>query len=430
MSVKCVNTLKCANCNVVICEVLAFIRNKLDVMDNESLIRICLSAFSEEDIDGAKKLLFSSVKTKLKLVSRRKQRKEKDLEDMLSVLKTAEPDQLPVFVAYNLEKLPPHIHICFDHVDVTKLLKDLVLLREEINQIKANYVTKEDLESMQKRESYINSNINVRRGGYLLDSGPMGLPRVPESSPPVPAPAHTPVPCDSENELLCAHSATVPPSRPVAAALETCAGANNSLPDVNSSLKYRSLCHSNGAADDFVALDPVNSTLLGRNVKNVPEIPSKHLTMAEVVSRGEWKGMEHDGQWTVVQNKKIKNRFAGKTGKAHTVPTENFKAAESFVPLFVSNVDKRTSETDICDYIKSKTQVTVKLEKINMKAERTYNAFKVYVSKNKLDTFLDDSIWPEGIRFRRFMFFKKNKDSYETQLPATNKIPTNNGSNE
>ncbi|CAB3243281.1 unnamed protein product [Arctia plantaginis] len=423
MSVKCVNTLKCANCNVVICEVLAFIRNKLDVMDNESLIRICLSAFSEEDIDGAKKLLFSSVKTKLKLVSRRKQRKEKDLEDMLSVLKTAEPDQLPVFVAYNLEKLPP---VCFNHVDVTKLLKDLVLLREEINQIKANYVTKEDLESMQKRESYINSNINVRRGGYLLDSGPMGLPRVPESSPPVPAPAHTPVPYDSENELLCAHSATVPPSRPVAAALETCAGANNSLPDVNSSLKYRLLCHSNGAADDFVALDPVNSTLLGRNVKNVPEIPSKHLTMAEVVSRGEWKGMEHDGQWTVVQNKKIKNRFAGKTGKAHTVPRKTLKQRNRLSRFLFQMLTNAHLKPIFVITLKAR----LKLEKINMKAERTYNAFKVYVSKNKLDTFLDDSIWPEGIRFRRFMFFKKNKDSYETQLPATNKIPKNNGSNE
>lgn len=185
MSENCVNTLKCVNCNLVICEVLAFIQNKLDVMDNESLIRICVSAFSDEDIVAAKKLLFSSLKTKHKFVSRRKQKKEKDLEDMLTVLKTAEPDQLPVFVAYNLEKLPP---VCFDHIDVTKLLKDLVSLQEEIKQIKVNYVTKEDLENKQKKDrmsvnsplSYINSNINIRRGGYLLDSGPFGLSHVSE----------------------------------------------------------------------------------------------------------------------------------------------------------------------------------------------------------------------------------------------------------
>lgn len=50
-----VNTLKCTKCNVVISEVLAFIRNRHDVMDNESLLRICVSAFSEEEIDEAKK---------------------------------------------------------------------------------------------------------------------------------------------------------------------------------------------------------------------------------------------------------------------------------------------------------------------------------------------------------------------------------------
>ncbi|CAG9569637.1 unnamed protein product [Danaus chrysippus] len=49
------NLIKRANCNVVISEVLAFIRNKHDVMDNESLVRICQSAFSEEEIDEAKK---------------------------------------------------------------------------------------------------------------------------------------------------------------------------------------------------------------------------------------------------------------------------------------------------------------------------------------------------------------------------------------
>lgn len=417
------NTLKCVNCNIVICEVLAFIGNKLDVMDNESLIRICVSAFSEEDIDSAKKLLFSSVKTKLKLVSRRKQKKEKDLEDMLTVLKTAEPDQLPVFVAYNLEKLPP---VCFDHVDVTKLLKDLVLLREEINQIRVNYVTKEDLVRKQKRDrtsinspvSYINSNINMRRGGYLLDSGPFGLSHVSESSPP------PPLPCEINTEPLPSARRSSPRA---AATVETSAGTDNSLPDINSSLQYRSLCHSNVDAEGSVVLAPVNSTLLGKNATNVTDTSSKQLTMAEVASKGKWNEIEHDSQWTVVQNKKFKNRFTGRTGKAQSTPTGNFKAAESFIPLFVSNVDKHTTEADICDYIKTKTQVTVKLEKLNMKTERTYNAFKVYVSKNKLDTFLDDSLWPEGIRFRRFVFFK-NKDFYKTQLQSTNNIPKNNGS--
>lgn len=49
--------LKCSSCNIVINEVLAFICNKIDVMDEESISRICVSAFSDEDIQSAKNLL-------------------------------------------------------------------------------------------------------------------------------------------------------------------------------------------------------------------------------------------------------------------------------------------------------------------------------------------------------------------------------------
>ncbi|KAL4721227.1 hypothetical protein ACJJTC_000402 [Scirpophaga incertulas] len=87
--------LKCVNCNVVISEILAFIRSRHDVMDSESLIRLCESAFSEEDIEEAKVLLFNSTKTDKKLISRRKEKKKKDLEDIISVFKTTDPDQLP-----------------------------------------------------------------------------------------------------------------------------------------------------------------------------------------------------------------------------------------------------------------------------------------------------------------------------------------------
>ncbi|VVC86293.1 unnamed protein product [Leptidea sinapis] len=85
-----------------------------DVVDNESLIKICASAFAQEDIGEAKKLLFISTKTN----------------------QTIDPEQIPMFVAYDLHKLPP---VCFDHVDVTKFLKDLLVLQSGVNAIKSDY---------------------------------------------------------------------------------------------------------------------------------------------------------------------------------------------------------------------------------------------------------------------------------------------------
>lgn len=42
---------------------------------------------------------------------------------------------------------------------------------------------------------------------------------------------------------------------------------------------------------------------------------------------------------------------------------------------------------------------------INMKKVKKYNAYKLYVSRSKLNLFLDDNFWPNGITFRRFVRF-------------------------
>ncbi|VVC98393.1 unnamed protein product [Leptidea sinapis] len=108
-------------------------------------------------------------KTNQKQVSRPKNKKQKDLEDMITVFKTIDPEQLPMFVAYDLHKLPP---VCFDHVDVTKLLKDLLILLSDVNAIKSDYVTKEQLKDMklnERKSKSIKSNnkIITKRGGYI-----------------------------------------------------------------------------------------------------------------------------------------------------------------------------------------------------------------------------------------------------------------------
>ncbi|KAG7295421.1 hypothetical protein JYU34_022492, partial [Plutella xylostella] len=154
----------------------------------------------------AKKLLYVSTKTTKKLVSRRKNKKQKDVEDMITVFKTIPSEQIPLFVAYDLCKLPP---VCFDHVDVTKLLKDILILRQEIANIKCNYATNEQLENVRakintdKSSHLTNSNVNKKRGGYLLDSGPFGLPHISqqlsdddEPQPPPPLRPEVTHPCD------------------------------------------------------------------------------------------------------------------------------------------------------------------------------------------------------------------------------------------
>lgn len=121
-------------------------------------------------------------------------------------------------------------------------------------------------------------------------------------------------------------------------------------------------------------------------------------------------------EWIQVQRRRFRNRFIGKTGKAVSDTGSHFKAADIRIPLFISNVNKEVSAQNICDYIESKAQVTVSVEKINMKHDRPYNAFKIFVPKHRIEIFLNDNFWPDGVTFREYVHFHRRPS------PAQNKM--------
>ncbi|XP_063622400.1 uncharacterized protein LOC134794518 [Cydia splendana] len=372
--------------------------NKIDVIVNTNLISICESAFSVDEIKQAKTLLFESIKTSQKKIKRRNDgQKRRDLEDILAVLKVLDPDDIPVFVARDLHKLPA---VTFDHTDVTKVLKELVLLRIDMDSMKEKYATIEQLHDLKKEfqsgaleqtpDSLRNRNVNIKRGGYMLDSGPPALSVLDVS----------------ENSLEA--------SGKRCSASEDCA-----------------LAHSQAPADVSVPCAAVNSTVLETHTDtkkspidksdDVRDVRSKQPTMAEIASTGAWKSNESTEGWKIASSKKTR-RFASRKGAAVDNTNNKFRAADTRVPLFISNVNKEAAEEDICEYIKMKTGECVTLHQIKMKKERSYNAFKCYVSKSKLSTFLDDQLWPDGIIFRRFIrrTNEENKDGRQINTHTHN----------
>ncbi|CAB3254178.1 unnamed protein product [Arctia plantaginis] len=112
--------------------------------------------------------------------------------------------------------------------------------------------------------------------------------------------------------------------------------------------------------------------------------------------------------WVTVTNKKArpKYRYAGQMGRS-TEAESKFKAAETKIPIFITNVHTDTLESDIVEYIFRKTNETVVLQKLNIKrGKEHHNAFKFFIAKHKLPVFLDAQIWPPGVIFRRFAHYK------------------------
>jgi hypothetical protein len=400
--------LKCANCNIVICEVLAFIQNKLDVMDEQSIVQICESAFSTEDIELAKSLLFESL-GKRPITRKRLGKTLRDLEDIICMFKETDPEQIPMFVAKKLEKLPP---VTFDHIDVTVLLKKIVLLEKSIQDVSQHYVTKtefnERFDEYHKSVSVVNQEnfVNMKRGSRLklfeFDSGPMALQTLDDNESSVTerdaiVTTHPPLSPELPSLIL---EQLPPPAQPQATAS---AGANEKA----SATSATSTCRNRSRDNTSELRSPVAYNMTSDQCKQTNDENEIGLSFSEVMRReGDWKAPIKDDKWTLVQRRRFRNQFIGQKGSAMVdCQSKNiqFRAAEIKVPLFISNVHKAVSEEEIVKYVYERTQERVSLVKIKMKQDKGYNAYKVFVTKHKLDTFLDEKLWPSGVSFRRFV---------------------------
>lgn len=413
-------------------------------MDEVSLVQLCLSAFSAEDIQNAKNLLFESVPTQLRKVTRKKDGKsERNLYDVISLFKQTDPELVPIFVARELWKLPA---VTLDHIDVSRTLKELQLLQIEIKNIKEAYVTKEELLEVKneltnlKQMSLVNNfdmNVNCKRGGgggiidsFCLDSGPMGLQNVVQDN-------IQPSTSTSTTHLPHITITRTPKSRgPSVHSSANKKTAVLSHKKCNKPVIFEKTCQpiersANAATEiavDEVCVAAASVSEPEQQHGNNPQIDmwSKPKTLEGVVNiDGEWKRESPSQEWRMVQRKRLRNRLTGTRGSAQ--PDVNFKAAEITVPLFINNVDKATNELDIINYIRQKTSVSVQLKKINMKKQKRYDAYKIFVPHNKLSLFLDDCLWPEGIQFRKFIYFNRNNyDKNNENRISNNDMNMNN----
>lgn len=389
--------IKCTQCNIVINELLCFIQNKIDVMDEESIISLSASSFTISEISVAKELLFKSLSPVPRDVSKRRKKVQKDLENIICAFKNTEPDQTPIFVARELRKLPA---ITFDHVDVSTLLKDIVTLRHEVKHIKEAYATVEQLNciksevdcmkyaSLIDNEQFGNININKRRGGYLLengcDSGPIGILDLPST--------HQPNSTRLEQENM--------EGKNDQRSLSLVQQQNTSRVPVSTERLDRFTLET---------VEQISADATHTEVNEVDEtLNEKNKSFAEIVQyENKSKDKINKGKWTLVENKKKQqNRTESVRGKAIVNHDDRFKQADLKISLFVSNVHKDTPEKDIMEYIQSKTKEKVILQKIRTKTEKGYNSYKVTVPKNKSSLFISEELWPDGVTCRHFMPYR------------------------
>lgn len=400
------NTLKCSACNIVINELLSYVQNKISVMDEDTLLRLCSTTFTSEEIKCSKSLLLDALPKGYKITQRKGEGKElRDLSDIVQVLKTTDPDVVPVFVAKQLEKLPA---ITFDHLDCSRLLREIVKLQDDVNVLKSTSATVEQLNELkgQLTKTAIPSrlsvcNVNTQRGGWCLDSGPIGIPNLHNST------------FNDAEKVSYNNESIIPEYRAIL--LEN----NNPATISKGKVSQNKTAHKNNGSPT----QPQSTLLQPTVTSRVTVVSPQPAPLRENISADKTGSntMMHrpidnnEGEWQLVRrsNRKRNHLRKGEMGIAVCDSAGKFKAAERKIPIFITNVHNETNEADIISYISTKTQEVVSLEKVNIKRQSQHKAYKFFVNHNKVELFMDKNLWPQGIIFRKFVNFKY-KNTYRT----------------
>ena len=125
--------------NIVVNEVLCFVRNKVKQLPVDALVPPCADLYNVDVIVAAKPLLYNSVPTKSRQVFRKGANKSKiSMSGIVKIFLEMEVTNVPIFVARNLSELPP---LKMDSPDSFKVIQEIESTKSQIL-----YVTNSQLE--------------------------------------------------------------------------------------------------------------------------------------------------------------------------------------------------------------------------------------------------------------------------------------------
>ena len=88
-------------------ELLCYACHKMDVMPNALLVKTLSEFYNEDEIWTAKEVVFDKLSPSTRNIKRKgADKKQQNVIDILDVLHKADPDDIPMFEAFDLNRLP------------------------------------------------------------------------------------------------------------------------------------------------------------------------------------------------------------------------------------------------------------------------------------------------------------------------------------
>ena len=386
---------------VIVNELLCFIANKLDVVDNDSLVQLCQKTFSNEDAVEAKTIMKTTC-TSLDLLGGMRivdrigtDKLKRSIEDIVAMAHKL-GDSGPTFVAKDLRKLPP---VNFDNIDVTHLLWRLEKVELEVKSLKeVGDKTCNIVETMLKPDQPSpkgNSSSNDDRIKRLQSSTSLELT----------SKGQAPIPDRNQRNKDGAGPT---------GALTKNKNYSPPIPSVNSrnltSLKSLSYRPNVQLRSDFTTSQPENTSLMETSQRTRPNDSSDMgaLSYAETLRNG-------PGVWQLVTNRKKRKP---KIISGSLTDTGDVKAAERTTDIFTSWWGKDSTCEGVQNFLKNKHGLSASCEDVLTRAQQ-YKCFKVsFMTKDDINL-LDPNLWPKGVRIAKFFNRPKRRNNIQVDNSPT-----------
>ncbi|KAI5637532.1 hypothetical protein NE865_09819 [Phthorimaea operculella] len=389
---------------VVVDELLAFVQNKLDVMDVVSLEQICLTSYSDVDIYTAMAHLNETAEPKhVRLTMRNKEGSgKKNIRDIFRVFQNEDPDDVPTYVARDLNKLPP---VTFDHVDVTTLLKDIVLLKSDVKELKEKWDTAEHVSAELRRElvalrgqnaasaTPLAACVNMQRGvAVQLETAPVSDSTRPATKQ---QPDKLRVSDPAADRKSDNNTLPPPPPRPEPALHPDAApfvpGRQKKVPPQKTRRPRRKR-------------QPAPPVTQNGKQKASPAAKEDNVASQAIV--------DEEGYTLAESRKRRLRRNRNKRGTVSAAST-SLKAAEPITLLYVSRLDCNTTPEDILQHVNNMCQLrqdlpaipadsTVEIRQLGSKVATNFMSFVLSVPRKFVCKFMREDFWPQGVVFRRY----------------------------
>lgn len=342
---------------IVVNELLAFLQQRLDVMDEVSIAQICRTSFHEDEIRKTKTLLFELLGKSDRMPTRRRDEKgERSLQDIISLLKETDPDDVPTFVAKDLHRVPP---VTFDHVDVTRLLKDITSLKTSLADLTLKF----------EASLYTIAELRNEVNDLRADVPPLPSHKIPASTKST-SPMHT-----SADKTTC--DASPRPAPPVTLEPKNVT-ASSPRCDYAEAAKKLPKQKQRQVQSKLETVQPR---------KSVPSRPSEKT--------------DKDG-FTKVERKPKKSVTRNQCGTGAIGANHLLRPAVPTTLLYVSRLHYTTKEENLVQYILMKTKFTVRVQPLESRHNVNFKSFVVRVPTDNLAVFIKEDFWPRGVMYRKF----------------------------